>query len=51
MTRHAVEHFGLGRYGDNLDYEGRLKEFRLISQLVAPGGTLLCFGADRAAAN
>jgi hypothetical protein len=36
---HAVEHFGLGRYGDELDYEGHLKGFRLISQLVAPGGT------------
>jgi SAM-dependent methyltransferase len=37
---HALEHFGLGRYGDPIDYMGFLKGFRAISSLVAPGGVL-----------
>lgn len=37
---HALEHFGLGRYGDALDYWGFRKGFDAISALVRPGGTL-----------
>jgi Caenorhabditis protein of unknown function, DUF268 len=36
---HALEHFGLGRYGDDLDYLGYLKGFQAITRLVSPGGT------------
>jgi hypothetical protein len=36
---HALEHFGLGRYGDDLDYHGYRKGFQAISKIVAPGGT------------
>jgi hypothetical protein len=37
---HALEHFGLGRYGDPIDPEGHKKGFAAISRLVALGGTL-----------
>ncbi len=37
---HAVEHFGLGRYGDPLDADGHVKGIRNIAALVAPGGRL-----------
>ena len=37
---HAIEHFGLGRYGDPLDPDGHKKGFANIAQLVAPGGRL-----------
>jgi Caenorhabditis protein of unknown function, DUF268 len=36
---HALEHFGLGRYGDHLDYVGHLKGFHGISRIVSRGGT------------
>lgn len=36
---HALEHFGLGRYGDKIDPEGHLKGFRQISKILKPGGT------------
>ncbi len=35
---HAIEHFGLGRYGDPIDYEGHLKGIRNMAQIVRPGG-------------
>lgn len=35
---HALEHFGLGRYGDPIDYDGHLKGFAAMAKLVAPGG-------------
>lgn len=35
---HAIEHFGLGRYGDPVDYDGHRKGFTAIARLVAPGG-------------
>lgn len=38
---HVVEHVGLGRYGDPLDYDGDIKASRELSRVVAPGGTLL----------
>lgn len=36
---HAIEHFGLGRYGDKLDPEGHKKGFNNITQILKPGGT------------
>lgn len=37
---HAIEHFGLGRYGDPLDPKGYLKGFNNIIRMLRPGGTL-----------
>lgn len=38
---HTVEHVGLGRYGDPLDYDGDLKAMRELSRVVAQDGNLL----------
>ena len=35
---HVIEHFGLGRYGDPIDFEGHVKGLRNLSQLLRPGG-------------
>lgn len=35
---HALEHFGLGRYGDSIDPLGHLKGFSNISMILKPGG-------------
>lgn len=37
---HSVEHFGLGRYGDEIDPNGHLKGIRNIADCVKPGGVL-----------
>lgn len=37
---HAIEHFGLGRYGDPLDPDGHIKGFRNMVRMLKPGGTL-----------
>jgi len=37
---HALEHFGLGRYGDAVDPEGHLRGFQGLVRMVEPGGTL-----------
>jgi SAM-dependent methyltransferase len=37
---HAIEHFGLGRYGDPIDPNGYLKGFNNIVRMLKPGGTL-----------
>lgn len=37
---HAIEHFGLGRYGDPMDPDGHLKGLSAITNLLRPGGTL-----------
>lgn len=37
---HVIEHFGLGRYGDPIDYEGYIKGFNNIAKFVKPGGKL-----------
>lgn len=37
---HAIEHFGLGRYGDPLDLDGHLKGFENLLRLLKPGGML-----------
>ena len=47
---HALEHFGLGRYGDPVDPDGHLKGFRNLRRIVQ-GGHVLSLGADGAAAD
>lgn len=37
---HALEHFGLGRYGDQVDSEGYLKGLQSLSAMLRPGGVL-----------
>jgi hypothetical protein len=37
---HAIEHFGLGRYGDPLDPNGHIKGFNNLLRMLKPGGTL-----------
>lgn len=47
---HALEHFGLGRYGDPLDYDGHLQGLRNLTLLLQPGGKLYLsvpFGPSR----
>ncbi len=36
---HAIEHFGLGRYGDPIDLYGYLKAIENIYKMLKPGGT------------
>ena len=36
---HALEHFGLGRYGDKIDPDGHLKGFAQITRILKSGGT------------
>lgn len=36
---HAIEHFGLGRYGDPIDYWGYLKALKNITMMMKQGGT------------
>jgi SAM-dependent methyltransferase len=38
---HVVEHVGLGRYGDPLDYDGDLKAMLQLQRVIAPNGYLL----------
>ncbi|MCM2356631.1 MAG: DUF268 domain-containing protein [Geobacteraceae bacterium] len=38
---HVIEHIGLGRYGDPLDYDGDLKAAQELSRVVALGGYLM----------
>ena len=38
---HVVEHIGLARYGDPLDYDGDLKAIAELRRVVASGGQLL----------
>ncbi len=54
---HAAEHFGLGRYGDEVDPEATFNAMRELQRVLAPGGVLyfsvpigrerLCFNAHR----
>lgn len=37
---HAIEHFGLGRYGDQIDYEGHIKGLNSLHALLRRGGML-----------
>jgi SAM-dependent methyltransferase len=36
---HAIEHFGLGRYGDPIDYLGHEKAIKNIAKMLKTGGT------------
>jgi SAM-dependent methyltransferase len=38
---HVVEHIGLGRYGDEIDYDGDLKAMKELQRVLAPNGHLL----------
>ncbi len=38
---HVIEHIGLGRYGDPLDYEGDIKAIHELKRVLSPGGSLL----------
>lgn len=38
---HALEHFGLGRYGDPIDPEGYVKGLKSLTKLLQPEGKLL----------
>jgi hypothetical protein len=38
---HTVEHIGLGRYGDPIDYDGDLKAIEELKRVVKVGGNLL----------
>lgn len=37
---HALEHFGLGRYGDPIAYDGHLAGLRNLTRMLKPGGKL-----------
>lgn len=37
---HAIEHFGLGRYGDPIDIDGHLKGFQNMADMLEPKGRL-----------
>jgi len=37
---HALEHFGLGRYGDPVDYDGHLRGLDALHPILRSGGTL-----------
>jgi len=37
---HALEHFGLGRYGDPLDVQGHIRGLGNMARLLKPGGIL-----------
>jgi SAM-dependent methyltransferase len=38
---HALEHFGLGRYGDPVDPDGHVKGLKSLTKMLKPGGTLI----------
>lgn len=47
---HALEHMGLGRYGDSLDIGGHLRAFEGLTRIVRKGGTFYLsvpIGAER----
>ncbi len=37
---HAIEHFGLARYGDPVDFDGHVKGLNNLTRLLRPGGRL-----------
>lgn len=38
---HTIEHIGLGRYGDPIDYDADIKAIYELKRVLAPGGTLI----------
>jgi SAM-dependent methyltransferase len=37
---HVIEHIGLGRYGDPIDFYGSIKALSELDRILAPGGSL-----------
>ena len=37
---HTLEHMGLGRYGDVIDFDGWIRAFDNLTELLSPGGTM-----------
>lgn len=37
---HALEHFGLGRYGDSIDVNGHIKGLKILTRMLQPTGIL-----------
>jgi len=48
---HAIEHFGLGRYGDPIDPLGHIKGVDNITRLLIKGGVLLFLCSFRVVEN
>jgi SAM-dependent methyltransferase len=51
---HAIEHFGLGRYGDPVDGDACFRAMRSLARVLAPGGRLyfsVPVGRERVAFN
>ena len=51
---HAIEHVGLGRYGDRVDPDGCFTAMRELARVLAPGGRLYLgtpIGRERLAFN
>jgi SAM-dependent methyltransferase len=38
---HTIEHIGLGRYGDKIDYNGDIKAIKELKRVMAIGGNLI----------
>ncbi len=38
---HTIEHIGLGRYGDPIDYDADIRAIEQLKRVLAPGGTLI----------
>lgn len=38
---HTIEHIGLGRYGDTIDYDGDIKAINELKRVIVSGGSLL----------
>ena len=38
---HAIEHFGLGRYGDDIDFYGDIKGLKEMHRVLKPGGFIV----------
>jgi SAM-dependent methyltransferase len=38
---HTIEHIGLGRYGDKIDFDGDIKAIKELKRVLAIGGSLL----------
>ncbi len=38
---HTIEHIGLGRYGDAIDYDGDLKAIKELIRVTKPGGHII----------
>lgn len=38
---HAIEHFGLGRYGDSIDALGHIKGLKALASMLKPNGRLI----------